>query len=130
MATVSLTASRADITAVAEQQARIHGVTKHECSAAVTLVEAALTHTLFDRARASERVERELPIAHRRADGVFIEGSADLVFWEGTRVVVVDYKTDLDVDERKQAYEVQLALYADALHAATGKTVLAIGLSV
>ena len=130
LATVSLTASHAELRAVAEQQARIHGVSNTESNAAITLVEHALTHDIFDRARAAQRIERELPIAHRREDGVFIEGSADLVFWEGTGVVVVDYKTDLDVGERKQAYEVQLALYADALHAATGKTVLAIGLSV
>ena len=50
-----------------------------------------------------------------------MEGYIDLLFREGDRLIVVDYKTDVKSDP--ELYASQLASYADALKAISGKHV-------
>ncbi|MGC4048666.1 MAG: PD-(D/E)XK nuclease family protein [Paludibaculum sp.] len=57
-------------------------------------------------------------------DGVLLRGQIDLWFEENGRLVVVDYKTDRNLDEtRLNAYSVQLRLYAEALERMLGRPV-------
>lgn len=80
---------------------------------------------------APDVVARELPLA-LSADsgdsptGAFV-GTADLVFAEGSRLVVVDFKTDAEPDEAvlAQRYAPQLERYARALKIALGVDVRA-----
>ena len=50
-----------------------------------------------------------------------MEGYIDLLFREGKRLVVVDYKTDAKPNAR--LYAAQLGAYANALEAITGQKV-------
>ena len=55
---------------------------------------------------------------------VMVQGMMDCYFMENGRWVLVDYKTDYELDEEKlQSYGLQLRLYAHALQKATGITV-------
>ena len=57
----------------------------------------------------------------REDDGTIIEGVVDLAFFEESAGwTVVDFKTDLDMGDRKGAYARQVAVYARAISAATG----------
>ncbi|HET9870396.1 MAG TPA: PD-(D/E)XK nuclease family protein, partial [bacterium] len=50
----------------------------------------------------------------------YLQAVMDLVFLEAGGWVIVDYKTDRDPGERREAYEKQIALYAELLAQATG----------
>lgn len=57
-------------------------------------------------------------------EGVLLRGQIDLWFEHDGRLVVVDYKTDRNLDEsRMEAYSVQLRLYAEALERMLGQPV-------
>jgi ATP-dependent exoDNAse (exonuclease V) beta subunit len=85
------------------------------------VVRAALAHPLLARARSAERLEREVAIMLREEDGSIIEGVVDLAFFEkDAGWTVVDFKTDLDMGDRRDAYAKQVAVYARAIAAATG----------
>lgn len=54
-------------------------------------------------------------------DGVITEGFADLVFQDGLGLVVLDYKTNLDLTPEKiEKYKGQLGSYADLIERSTG----------
>ena len=70
----------------------------------------------------------------QRADGSLVEGVVDLAFREpvelgspgrgepdGSRWVVVDFKTDRELSARRAEYEAQVRLYAEGVAAATGE---------
>jgi ATP-dependent exoDNAse (exonuclease V) beta subunit len=59
-----------------------------------------------------------------------VEGVLDLAFRDGSEWTVVDFKTDVELAARRAAYEVQVALYARAVAAATGEPARAVLLSV
>jgi ATP-dependent helicase/nuclease subunit A len=86
-------------------------------------VARALSLPVMKRARAAGRAWRELPL-WLPEDGKLIEGIVDLVFEEGGRLVVVDYKTDhvAEADALAQAahHAPQLQLYGRGLTQATG----------
>ena len=67
-------------------------------------------------------------------DGRLIEGVLDLAFREveadGPVWTVVDFKTDVEMGERREGYERQVALYADAVATATGERACGVLLSV
>ncbi|MCX6907676.1 MAG: PD-(D/E)XK nuclease family protein, partial [Verrucomicrobia bacterium] len=84
-------------------------------------IRAALTHKLMKRVLAADEFHRELPIVWQSPDGL-MEGYIDLLFREGERLVVVDFKTDAKPDPK--LYAAQLTAYADALNAITGKEVV------
>ena len=56
----------------------------------------------------------------RRPDGTLAEGVVDLAFREAEGWVVVDFKTDRELAERREVYAAQVALYVEAVAAATG----------
>lgn len=80
----------------------------------------------------SELARRATKAAHQRRemdflaeiDGTLLRGQIDLWFDEGHGPVIVDYKTDRFLGEaRTRAYELQMRLYALALHKLTGQPV-------
>ena len=76
-------------------------------------VERALQSPLFQRADKAEEIYRELPFA----DGT-LDGKIDLLFREGQRWVLVDYKTDEVPDAT--AHATQLRAYRDSLSKTAG----------
>ncbi|MFK8003345.1 MAG: UvrD-helicase domain-containing protein [Polyangiales bacterium] len=111
-------------------QARFHaralGATDAELQAAIDAATDAFTHPILKRAASSADARREVSLVHRQVDGAILEGIADLVFHEadpfgGSGWVVVDFKTDL-ADDVRDAYLVQIELYAEAVEAATGES--------
>ena len=133
LATVPLDADEATVRAVAATQGRIllgsgEGVNL-EVYAAVEAVMGVLRHPLFDRVRAassSGRCYRELPLIWQVPDGTLIEGTIDLAFEESDpasaerRFVVLDFKTDRELDVEGERYRRQLAIYCKALTALRG----------
>jgi len=77
------------------------------------LVERALKSELFKRVAKADEVYRELPFV---ADAM--EGKIDLLFREGDRWVLVDYKTDAQPDVER--YRKQMQAYVDALRQIAG----------
>jgi ATP-dependent exoDNAse (exonuclease V) beta subunit len=88
---------------------------------------AVLRHPLFDQVRTanmSGRCYRELPLIWQDPDGTLIEGTIDLAFEESEqserRFVVLDFKTDRELDVEGERYKRQLAIYCRALTALKG----------
>jgi ATP-dependent exoDNAse (exonuclease V) beta subunit len=121
LATVALDANDGDIADAARIQGRVAGASEEEVAAARDVVRSALAHPLLVRARSAERVEREVAVMFREDDGTIVEGVVDLAFFEnGAGWTVVDFKTDLAMGDRRDAYARQVAVYARAITAATG----------
>lgn len=107
---------------IVDQQARILGATPEERAAAVTLIASTLRHPVFQRAReaaARGRLRRETPIALVGNDGVIVEGVVDLAYEDEGGWVVVDFKTDQELDGWLDQYRRQVAIYAEAIARAT-----------
>ncbi len=133
LATVPLDADEGTVRAVAATQGRIllgsgPGVDE-EVYAVVEAVTAVLRHPLFDQVRAANaagRCYRELPLIWQAPDGTLIEGTIDLAFEEPgstaaeRRLVVLDFKTDRELDVEGERYRRQLAIYCRALTALQG----------
>ena len=121
LAAVPFDADEATIATHVKGHARLVGATDEERLAAERAVGAALAHPLLVRAAKAERVRREVPVAHPLPDGTIAEGVVDLAFQENAETpwVVVDFKTDL-ADGAADAYRGQIALYVEAIAAATG----------
>jgi ATP-dependent exoDNAse (exonuclease V) beta subunit len=135
LATAPLDAEDDVISRIAQTQGRIVLAADQEVQGAVQVVSAVLRHPLFERVRAAEaagRCYRELPIIWQAPDGSLIEGTADLAFEEpdGTigsfdpragnprsRLVVLDFKTDRELDADADRYRRQLTIYCRALSA-------------
>ena len=77
------------------------------------MVERALKSELFKRVGKADDVYRELPFATGTLDG-----KIDLLFREGDRWVLVDYKTDAQPDAER--YLAQMQAYATALRQVAG----------
>jgi ATP-dependent exoDNAse (exonuclease V) beta subunit len=81
------------------------------------LVARLVASDLFARSAAAARRFAELPVLFRDTAGFLVEGKIDLLFEEGPGLVVVDYKTDRDLQKRMPEYEAQLADYTAAIGA-------------
>ena len=133
LATVPLDADESIVRRVASTQARIllgsgSGV-EEEAYAVAEAVMAVLRHPLFDQVRTasrSGRCYRELPLIWQVPDGTLIEGTIDLAFEEPDpisnerRFVVLDFKTDRELDVEGERYRRQLAIYCRALTSLRG----------
>lgn len=117
---VSLGAKKESVRKLVELQARIYGAPEEEATAAIQAVTAALKHQLIGRVRKAERVHREYPFAVPLEGNRWLEGVIDLVFLEHGGWVVVDFKTDANLDGPRARYEQQLRWYAYALRTLTG----------
>jgi ATP-dependent helicase/nuclease subunit A len=115
-----LEATDAEVQRLAALNARILGAPEEERQAAGAAVIRALAHPLIARARAAERCHREYPITLEIDTGRLLEGVIDLAFVEGGEWIVVDFKTDADVEDRRTRYERQLQWYVHALGRLTG----------
>lgn len=108
-------------------QAQVHGrhlgATQDEIHAAAEVARRTLAHPLFDAARASKDVRREVAVSHLDDSGVYTEGVVDLAFAEDEGFTVVDFKTDLSLGDREQLYRAQLRAYGRSIALATGKPV-------
>jgi ATP-dependent exoDNAse (exonuclease V) beta subunit len=122
LAVAGLDADADAIAAAARLQGRIVGASAEEVAAAAVAARDALRHPLLRRAGASGAVRRETPVLLQMEDGVLAEGVVDLAFREpGTGWLVVDFKTDREIEARRDVYAAQVQLYADAVAKATGE---------
>ena len=123
LAAVPLDADRDATEQVARLQGRLLGASEDEVEAAARAAAAGLAHPLFDRVRrasAAGECRREAPVTMRGDDGVLVEGVVDLAFRDGDAWVVVDFKTDQELETGLDAYRRQVQIYADMVARATG----------
>ena len=122
MATIDLDATRDVALAHVDIYARLLGANDGDRAAATEVVVAGLAHPLMRRASAAfaqGKCYRECPTVMRLGDGTVVEGIPDLAFQEAAEWIVVDFKTDADISGRDEQYRKQVALYAQAVAAAT-----------
>ena len=123
LAAVPLDADRDALGQVARLQGRLLGASDSEIEAAAEAAAAGLAHPLFDRVRraaAAGECRREAPVTMRGDDGVVVEGVVDLAFRDGEAWVVVDFKTDRELEAGLDVYRRQVQIYADMVARATG----------
>ena len=123
IAAVPLDAGPAGIEQIAGLQGRLLGAVESEVDAAAQAAASALAHPLFERVRraaAAGECRREAPVTMRGDDGVLVEGVVDLAFRDGGAWVVVDFKTDQELETALDVYRRQVQLYADMVARATG----------
>ncbi len=124
LATVALDPDSRAVEAQARLHGRLLGGTDREIESTARVVVGFLLHPLADRARRAQRagrLRREVPLAWHEESGSIVEGTADLVLEEGDAWLVVDFKTDEQVDVFK--YRNQVSTYVKALAQMTGAPV-------
>jgi ATP-dependent exoDNAse (exonuclease V) beta subunit len=62
-----------------------------------------------------------MPVTWSLPDLAIIEGYVDLAYVSGAEVVVVDFKTDRELDEALETYRRQVQIYAAAVGSALGR---------
>ncbi len=93
-----------------------HALSSAERDPAIEVVVRAFEHPLLKEAFTAERVPREYPVLGE-IEGELFEGIIDLVWFDGTKWTVVDFKTG--TGDRPQ-YERQLLLYSEAVRRSVG----------
>ena len=129
LATVPLDADHDRVAEVATLEGRILGATDAEVASASAVVSAALLHPLMARAReavARGACRRETPVAFKQPGRALIEGVVDLAFQEGGSWIVVDFKTDREMEQGLEIYRQQVRLYAEMVSRATGQPATAV----
>jgi ATP-dependent helicase/nuclease subunit A len=96
------------------------GVAEPQAGKAAEWAGQALASELLQRARKSGKVFKELPLTCKGEDGTFLNAVIDLAFLEDGKWVIVDYKTDRDMEKEKEKYEKQLGYYSELLTRSTG----------
>jgi len=108
---------------LASAHGRVLGATSDEIDSAVAVVGRVLRHPLFEdaaRAMKNGRCYRETPVTLRIEAGL-VEGFVDLAFEVNGEMVVVDFKTDRELEEALESYRRQVQIYAHAIATATGR---------
>lgn len=126
---VPLDAERAGVAALSEAFRRLLGASAEEGAAATDAVLAALAHPRLRQARASDDLRREVACAQVLEDGTIAEGVIDLAYRTNEGWVVVDFKTDSQIDAAGP-YAEQLRRYVEVLRKATGEPVTGVLLGV
>ncbi len=119
-------ASRDAASRLAHAHGRVLGAEESEVSAALDAVTRVLAHPVLRAAAdaaGAGRCYRETPVTIRLDTGALIEGHVDLTFQDEGSFVVVDFKTDRELDGALDGYRRQVQIYAAAIRAATGKPV-------
>ena len=62
----------------------------------------------------------------RLDSGVLIEGNVDLAYHADEHVVVIDFKTDRELEGALDVYRRQVQIYAHAIASATGRRARAV----
>ena len=134
LADVPLAGAADDLLArLVDAHARMLGADAAETAAALDAVRRVLEHPLLRQAAAAEargQCYRETPVTWRVDETTLVEGVVDLAFLEEQAFVVVDFKTDRELDGAIVRYERQVALYADAVSQAMGRPARAIIMKV
>jgi len=93
-----------------------------------TILARAANEPLEAAARAASegRCYREMPVTLRAESGALVEGFVDLAFEDEEGFVVVDFKTDRELDGALDRYQRQVSIYAVAIAAATGRSARAV----
>jgi ATP-dependent exoDNAse (exonuclease V) beta subunit len=105
-------------------KARVLDVADVDHAAVAAAIRGTLQHPLLRAAALADargQCRREAPVTLRLEDGTWIEGQLDLAYEDADGWIVVDFKTDAELDASLDAYRRQVALYARALTAATGR---------
>lgn len=100
-----------------------YGVGEHK-ERLIMMLGNVFESTLLKRIFAADRIWPEIQMAEINSDGELVEGFADLVIQEGQELIVIDYKTNLQLDATKLAkYKKQLDAYSQIIESATNLTV-------
>jgi ATP-dependent exoDNAse (exonuclease V) beta subunit len=67
-----------------------------------------------------------MPMTWRLDETTLIEGTVDLAYASGGEMVVVDFKTDRELEDTVHRYRRQLQIYAAGVAAATGRPARAV----
>ena len=134
---VPLAAERQEVERLVELHARLLDAPQAERAAAVDAVVAALASEVCTQARASAEVRRETPFTliddigiddigiddvGIRGEGRLIEGTIDLLYRSAGDApwVIVDFKTEPDVERWQESWRRQVAWYAHAVERLLG----------
>jgi ATP-dependent exoDNAse (exonuclease V) beta subunit len=118
---------------LAASHGRILGAEPFEVAAAREAVGRVLAHPVLlaaSTAATEGRCYRETPVTLRLDTGALVEGIVDLAYEEDGGFVIVDFKTDRELEGELDRYRRQVQLYASAIAAATGRPARAILMSV
>ena len=129
LAVTPLDATPLQVGEVAALQGRLLGATEAEVTAAGAVVIPTLAHPILGRARAGAvagACRREVPVTMQTDDGRIVEGVVDLAFRDGGTWVVVDFKTDRELESALEVYRRQVQLYAQMVARATGEPARAV----
>ena len=108
---------------LAEAHGRILGATSQEVEAGRNIVRELLGHPVLKAAEQAAReglCYREMPVTYQLPSGVLVEGYVDLAFRQGSSMVVVDFKTDRELEGALEQYRKQVSLYASAIGQTAG----------
>jgi ATP-dependent exoDNAse (exonuclease V) beta subunit len=109
---------------LAASHGRILGAEPFEIAAAEEAVTRVLAHPVLQAASAAAqqgRCHRETAVTLRLEAGTIVEGIVDLAYEAEDGFVVVDFKTDRELEGALDRYRRQVQLYASAVSAATGR---------
>jgi len=109
---------------LAAAHGRVLGAAADEIQAAIAVVRRVVAHPLFTNAARAARdgvCYRETPVTLRLESGVVIEGIVDLAYHDHGEVVVIDFKTDRELEGAMDTYRRQVQIYAHAIATATGR---------
>jgi ATP-dependent exoDNAse (exonuclease V) beta subunit len=108
---------------LAEAHGRILGATKEEIEVGRDIVRGVLAHPVMKAAEHADNqglCYREMPVTYRLSSGVLVEGYVDLAYRDGSSMVVVDFKTDRELDGALDQYRRQVSLYGSAIGQTAG----------
>ena len=129
LAATPLDATADQVGEFARLEGRMLGATDAEMTAAGATASAALEHPILERARCAvgaEACRREAPVTMQADDGTLVEGVVDLAFRDDGTWVVVDFKTDRELEATLDVYRRQVRLYAQMVARATGEPARAV----
>jgi ATP-dependent helicase/nuclease subunit A len=116
-------------THLAETHGRVLGATADEIASAGAVVRTVVRHPVLTaamRAAALGKCYRETPVTLRLDDGSLVEGNVDLAYIDDEDVVVVDFKTDRELEGAIETYRRQVQVYAAAIASALGRPARAV----
>jgi ATP-dependent exoDNAse (exonuclease V) beta subunit len=123
----------AALAALSSAHGRILGATPDEVTAARATVGRLLSHPVLQsaaRAARDGRCYREIPVTCRLGSGTLVEGYVDLAFQDEDDFIVVDFKTDRELDGAIDKYKQQVSFYATAIGEVSGLSTRAFLMSV